>query len=77
MEGIYTGCPRQITYRSPEEARYLDRIRKLSKEAKLRLRWFDHCQKTKNASLACRYFGISRKTFYEWKKDVIDGTLLP
>lgn len=40
----------------------------LSKQAKHRLKWFDYYGKTKNAALTCRYFGISRKTFYYWKK---------
>jgi transcriptional regulator of acetoin/glycerol metabolism len=40
----------------------------LSKEAKLRLRWFDYWRKCQNVSLVCRYFGISRKTFYYWLK---------
>jgi len=26
-----------------------------------------HAQKTKNVSQTCRYFGISRETFYQWK----------
>jgi len=41
----------------------------LSKEAKKRLSWFDCYHKhNKNASLTCRYFGISRKTFHKWLK---------
>jgi len=40
----------------------------ISREAKRRLQWMDHCHKHKNVSLTCRYFGISRKTFYYWKK---------
>jgi transposase InsO family protein len=41
----------------------------LSKEALKRLKWFEHYNsKGKNASLTCRYFGISRKIFYKWKK---------
>nr|WP_245596384.1 helix-turn-helix domain-containing protein [Sulfurihydrogenibium subterraneum] len=27
-----------------------------------------HYQKTKNVSKTCRYFGISRNTFYKWLK---------
>lgn len=39
----------------------------LSKEAKLRLSWFDYYQKHKNnARLTCRHFGISPQTFYRW-----------
>ena len=41
--------------------------KELSKEAKRRLSWMDYYfSHGKNASLACRYFGISRKTFYKW-----------
>ena len=39
----------------------------LSAGAKKRLKWFDYYKKCQNASLTCRYFGISRKTFYLWK----------
>jgi transposase InsO family protein len=43
------------------------KIAEISEEAKKRLRWFDYynCHQ-KKASLTCRYFGISRKTFYKW-----------
>ena len=41
----------------------------LSKDAQKRLLWFDYYfSHNKNASLTCRYFGISRDTFYLWKK---------
>lgn len=40
----------------------------LSPEAKKRLAWFDYFRKTKNVARTCRYFGISRKTFYFWRK---------
>ena len=41
--------------------------KELSKEAKRRLAWMDYYfSKGKNAALTCRYFGISRKTFYKW-----------
>ena len=46
----------------------LARIPVLSREAKLRLRWFNYWQShNHNVSLTCRYFGISRRTFYYWK----------
>jgi transposase InsO family protein len=33
------------------------------------LRWFDHYQAHgRNIALTCRYFGISRQTFYRWKQ---------
>jgi transposase InsO family protein len=40
----------------------------ISKEAKNRLKWFDYHRKCGNVAKTCRYFGISRKTFYYWKK---------
>ncbi len=40
----------------------------LSKAAKQRLAWMDYYHKYNNASKTCRYFGISRETFYEWKR---------
>ena len=41
---------------------------KLPREVKLRLKWIQNYQKTKNISKTCRYFGISRTTFYKWYK---------
>ena len=41
---------------------------KLSREVKLRLKWIQYYQKTRNISKTCRYFGISRTTFYKWYK---------
>jgi len=41
----------------------------LSQQAKRRLKWFDFYRSHgENVSLTCRYFGISRKTFYKWAK---------
>ncbi len=68
MKSIYAGCPMQITHIFPKGAKRLARIPELPREATVRLRWFEHYHKSKNASLTCRYFGISRKTFYKWKK---------
>jgi len=65
MKDIYAGCPMRITHVFPGGAKRFSRIRKLSREATIRLRWFEHYHKSKNASLTCRYFGISRKTFYK------------
>jgi transposase InsO family protein len=41
---------------------------KLSKQAKIRLKWIEYYKKHKNVSQTCRYFGVSRKTFYVWLK---------
>ena len=40
----------------------------LSRGAKQRLRWFDYQTKHGNVSLTCRHFGISRETYYYWKR---------
>jgi len=45
---------------------YFKKYDNLSKEAKLRLKWFDYYKQCNNASKTCRYFGISRQCFYEW-----------
>lgn len=46
---------------------YLGKLPDLSKRAKQRLKWFDYYQRHgQNAALTCRYFGISRETFYRW-----------
>jgi transposase InsO family protein len=43
--------------------------RELSREAKARLRWMDHFHNQgRNAALTCRYYGISRQTFYRWAR---------
>jgi len=51
-------------------SRYLERGGgDLSREAQKRLAWFDYYQRQgRNAALTCRYFGISRQTFYGWKR---------
>ncbi len=50
---------------------------KLPREVKVRLKWIEHYKKTQNVSKTCRYFGISRTTFYKWynryKKEGIEG----
>jgi putative transposase len=39
----------------------------LTREAKKRLGWMEHYARHRNASLTCRYYGISRQTFYTWR----------
>lgn len=51
-----------------EYHRQLLRKSDISREAKKRLRWMDHHARHNNASFTCRYFGISRETFYRWKR---------
>lgn len=46
----------------------LSKIPKLSKEARIRLKWMDwHEDHDKNARLTCRHFGLSPDVFYRWK----------
>lgn len=47
---------------------YLKKYDNLSKTARQRLKWFDYYRQCNNISQTCRYFGISRKTFYKWSK---------
>lgn len=51
-----------------ERWRSLATILKLSTQARLRLEWiiFYQTRADNNASLVCRHFGISRKTFHKW-----------
>jgi putative transposase len=50
----------------------------LSREAQVRLSWMDFYRQTENAALTCRHFGISRQTFYRWRRryDPMDLTSL-
>jgi len=41
----------------------------LSRAARQRLKWMDHYRTHReNAALTCRYCGISRQTFYRWRR---------
>ena len=44
------------------------RTKEISREANCRLDWFEHYRRYRNASFTCRHFGISRQTFYRWKR---------
>ncbi|MFH1608557.1 MAG: helix-turn-helix domain-containing protein [Patescibacteria group bacterium] len=46
----------------------LKRSFSFSKNVKVRAQWFDYFKQTQNVSQTCKHFGISRKTFYKWKK---------
>lgn len=37
-----------------------------NREIKMREAWFRHAEGSGNVARTCRYFGISRKTFYKW-----------
>jgi transposase-like protein len=41
---------------------------KAQRDIKRKLQVLNHAQEHKNISKTCRYFGISRQTFYDWKK---------
>jgi transposase InsO family protein len=68
-------------------SRYLERgAIDVSQRARQRLRWFDYYRaRGGKAALTCRYFGISRQTFYRWKRrydpyhlqSLEDGSHLP
>jgi transposase InsO family protein len=50
-------------------ARQLARTGKeLSREARTRLAWMDFYRRSKNVARTCRHFGISRQTFYRWRR---------
>ncbi len=61
-----------------EYIRSLVRQGTISPGAAKKLRWMDHYHRNRNARLTCRYFGISPKTFYRWKRrfDPYDLTTL-
>ena len=46
----------------------------LSREARVRLAWMDFYRHCQNAARTCRHFGISRQTFYRWRRryDALD-----
>lgn len=60
----------QMKSRSVPHARRLARVgAEISKPARLRLQWMDYyAAHGRNAALTCRHFGISRQTFYRWKR---------
>lgn len=37
------------------------------RDIKRRLRVLEHAEKIGNVRMTCRYFGLSRSTFYRWK----------
>ena len=41
---------------------------KAQRDIKRKLRVLKYAQEIKNISKTCRYFGISRQTYYEWKQ---------
>ena len=73
MKGRYNGCTMgTYGYILPGAVRFYytqKRSDVVGKGVKQRLAWMDfYREHGKNASLTCRHFGISRDTFYRWKK---------
>ena len=68
MKGII-GVPMRYKGFLVPRRRYISRIFQsdITKEATKRLAWMDFYEKTGNARLTCRHFGISPDTFYRWK----------
>jgi len=51
-------------------------VPELSRQARIRLDWFDFYQKYhRNARKTCRHFGISPQTFYRWKQRYHPGDI--
>lgn len=68
MKGII-GVPMRYKGFLVPRRRYISRIFQsdITKEATKRLAWMDFYEKTGNARLTCRHFGITPDTFYRWK----------
>ena len=49
--------------------RFKNRGQEIEGEVKRRLAVFNHAEEvTGNVAMTCRYYGMTRQTFYEWKK---------
>ena len=58
----------QIQAKMPGARRLAGSGVELSREARARLAWMDFYRAHGNAALTCRRFGISRQTFYRWRR---------
>lgn len=69
MKGRYNGSSMSIYGSVLAGAGRLARLSaELSHRAKQRLRWMEYYERCGgNAALTCRYFGVSRQSFYRWK----------
>ncbi len=73
--GRVSSC-KSFTARVPG-ARRLAGLSELSRMARQRLKWMDYnWAHGRNAALTWRCFGISRQTFYRWKRHYDPGSLL-
>ncbi len=58
-----------ISGTAPKALRLAGRGQELTPNARRRLKWMDYYQQHgRNAARTCRYFGISRQTFYRWRR---------
>ena len=65
--GKFVPLPRQENRpKVPGIVYRIEEYEKLSKAGKQRLEWIRKYEKWENVSKVCRYYGISRKTFYKW-----------
>jgi transposase InsO family protein len=59
----------QIRRKLPRAGQLARSGQEMSREAQVRLAWMDYYRTHgRNAALTCRRFGISRQTFYRWKR---------
>lgn len=70
MKGRYNGSSMSIYGSVLPGAGHLARVAvELSHGARQRLKWMEYYERHRhNAALTCRYFGISRQSFYRWKR---------
>ena len=64
---VGTGTSVCLRYRLPRAADRLPGAPKLSREAKVRLRYLGYAR-THSVAATCDRFGIARSTFYRWKR---------
>lgn len=59
----------QVRKGKPPHSGQLARVGvELSREARVRLAWMDFYRRCRNVVRTCRHFGISRQTFYRWRR---------
>lgn len=71
VSGVFVGkfipYPRkERVIKIPDIVYKIEEYNRLSKTGKIRLSWIKKYKEWKNVSKVCRYYGISRKTFYKW-----------
>lgn len=58
----------QIRHNMPRARTLARGAPELSRIARLRLQWMDYYRTHRNAALTARHFGISRQSFYRWRR---------